>query len=93
MKPYVSEAVDFESTGTISQSDVPVFIQWHGNYILYQFNSYNNSNVNSSLNKLARLMIIGWLGLVSIGITMARHFRNDWPEKDVLGTKIWFTVS
>lgn len=38
-------------------------------------------------------MIIGWLGLASIGITMARHFRNDWPEKDVLGTKIWFTVS
>ena len=46
MNPYVSEAVDFESTGTVSQSDVPVLIKWHGNYILYKLNNSNNSNVN-----------------------------------------------
>jgi len=38
-------------------------------------------------------MIIAWLGCVSIGIIMARHYKNAWPNTKLCGVKIWFAVN
>ncbi|KAG5674314.1 hypothetical protein PVAND_004291 [Polypedilum vanderplanki] len=36
-------------------------------------------------------MIVAWIGLTSIGIVMARHFKSSWQNKKTCGKDIWFT--
>ncbi|XP_023215953.1 putative ferric-chelate reductase 1 homolog [Centruroides sculpturatus] len=38
------------------------------------------------------LMIIAWAGLVSIGILLARHYKDAWDEKTLCNVKIWFAL-
>ena len=38
------------------------------------------------------LMVIAWIGFASVGIFMARYMKGTFDEKELLGTKIWFTV-
>ena len=38
------------------------------------------------------LMVIAWIGFASIGIFMARFTRVAFGDKELLGTKVWFTV-
>ena len=37
-------------------------------------------------------MVIAWVGFASIGIFMARFTRVAFGDKELLGTKVWFTV-
>lgn len=37
------------------------------------------------------LMVIAWVGFASIGIFMARFTRVAFGDKELLGTKVWFT--
>ena len=37
-------------------------------------------------------MVIAWIGFASVGIFMARYMKGTFDEKELLGTKIWFTV-
>ena len=36
--------------------------------------------------------IIAWLFLVGLGRVLARHYRDAFDEKEVLGARIWFQV-
>ncbi|XP_041475106.1 putative ferric-chelate reductase 1 isoform X3 [Lytechinus variegatus] len=38
------------------------------------------------------LMIIAWLGLASVGLTMARYFKPMWPDSKLCDVKIWFAM-
>ncbi|KAM7287000.1 hypothetical protein ISCGN_030696 [Ixodes scapularis] len=38
------------------------------------------------------LMIISWILLVSVGILLARHFKNVWPAETLCNQKVWFAV-
>ncbi|RXN22194.1 ferric-chelate reductase 1 isoform X1 [Labeo rohita] len=35
-------------------------------------------------------MLIAWMSTVSAGVIMARYFKPDWPESNILGQKVWF---
>uniref|UniRef100_A0A672SEJ8 Ferric chelate reductase 1 n=1 Tax=Sinocyclocheilus grahami TaxID=75366 RepID=A0A672SEJ8_SINGR len=37
-------------------------------------------------------MLIAWTSTVSAGVIMARYFKPDWPERNILGQKVWFQV-
>ena len=37
-------------------------------------------------------MVIAWVGFASVGIFMARYMKVAFGDKELLGTKIWFTV-
>ena len=37
-------------------------------------------------------MVIAWVGLASVGIFMARYMKVAFGDKELLGTKMWFTV-
>jgi len=37
-------------------------------------------------------MLIAWMSTVSAGVIMARYFKPDWPERNILGQKVWFQV-
>ena len=37
-------------------------------------------------------MVIAWIGFASLGIFMARYMKVAFGDKEMLGTKIWFTV-
>lgn len=39
------------------------------------------------------LMVITWLGLVSVAIVFARYFKDAWSDRLLCGVKIWFAVS
>lgn len=36
------------------------------------------------------LMTITWVGIVSLGIIIARHYKESWDEKTLCGVRIWF---
>uniref|UniRef100_A0A671NC25 Putative ferric-chelate reductase 1 n=1 Tax=Sinocyclocheilus anshuiensis TaxID=1608454 RepID=A0A671NC25_9TELE len=37
-------------------------------------------------------MLIAWTSTVSAGVIMARYFKPDWPERNILGQKVWFQL-
>lgn len=37
-------------------------------------------------------MLIAWMSTVSAGVIIARYFKPDWPERNILGQKVWFQV-
>uniref|UniRef100_A0A8C1I7X6 Ferric-chelate reductase 1b n=1 Tax=Cyprinus carpio TaxID=7962 RepID=A0A8C1I7X6_CYPCA len=37
-------------------------------------------------------MLIAWTSTVSAGVIMARYFKPNWPERNILGQKVWFQV-
>ncbi|XP_059380938.1 putative ferric-chelate reductase 1 isoform X2 [Carassius carassius] len=37
-------------------------------------------------------MLIAWTSTVSAGVIMARYFKSDWPERNILGQKVWFQL-
>ncbi|XP_051737663.1 putative ferric-chelate reductase 1 isoform X1 [Ctenopharyngodon idella] len=37
-------------------------------------------------------MLIAWMSTVSAGVIMARYFKPDWPERNILGQKVWFQL-
>ncbi|TRY95826.1 hypothetical protein DNTS_022043 [Danionella cerebrum] len=37
-------------------------------------------------------MLIAWMSTVSAGVIMARHFKPDWPDSNILGQKVWFQL-
>lgn len=39
------------------------------------------------------LMVITWLGTVSVAIIFARYFKDAWNSRLMCGVKIWFAVS
>ncbi|XP_051537828.1 putative ferric-chelate reductase 1 [Myxocyprinus asiaticus] len=38
------------------------------------------------------IMLIAWMSTVSAGVIMARYFKLDWPESNILGQKVWFQL-
>uniref|UniRef100_T1K3P6 Cytochrome b561 domain-containing protein n=1 Tax=Tetranychus urticae TaxID=32264 RepID=T1K3P6_TETUR len=38
------------------------------------------------------LMTITWVGIVSLAIIIARHYKESWDEKTMCGVKIWFIL-
>lgn len=38
-------------------------------------------------------MIFAWMGTASIGIVLARYFKQEWSGKQFLGKDLWFIVS
>ncbi|XP_054159261.1 putative ferric-chelate reductase 1 homolog isoform X2 [Oppia nitens] len=36
------------------------------------------------------LMVIAWIGTVSLGIVFARYFKTTWMSSELCGVKIWF---
>lgn len=38
------------------------------------------------------LMLVAWTSTVSAGVIMARYFKPDWPEQNILGQKVWFQL-
>lgn len=38
------------------------------------------------------LMMIAWLGFVSVSIMVARHYKESWKNQTVWGVKIWFAL-
>ncbi|KAF3836483.1 hypothetical protein F7725_029041, partial [Dissostichus mawsoni] len=38
------------------------------------------------------LMMTVWMWMVSTAIFIARHYKNVWPEKTLLGQKLWFQL-
>lgn len=40
----------------------------------------------------ASLMLIAWLGFVSVSIMIARHYKDSWKNQTVWGVKIWFAL-
>lgn len=38
-------------------------------------------------------MLAAWLGTASIGIILARYYRQMWPGKSICGKDLWFAVS
>ena len=60
----------------------------------------SNSDATSSSSKAGylikthgSLMVITWVGLVSVAIMIARHFKEQLGDGKVCGTKLWFLVS
>ena len=39
------------------------------------------------------LMMIAWVACASIGIVMARYYKEVWPNSTLCSQKVWFTVS
>lgn len=37
-------------------------------------------------------MVIAWFGTVSIGMILARYFKDAWNNRLLCGVKIWFAV-
>lgn len=37
-------------------------------------------------------MLIAWMSSVSAGVIIARYFKPDWPERNILGQKVWFQL-
>ncbi|XP_057178358.1 putative ferric-chelate reductase 1 isoform X1 [Triplophysa rosa] len=37
-------------------------------------------------------MLIAWISTVSAGVIIARYFKPDWPESNILGQKVWFQL-
>ena len=37
-------------------------------------------------------MIIAWVGSASVGTFMARYMKVAFGKRELLGTKVWFTV-
>uniref|UniRef100_A0A8C1BNA0 Ferric chelate reductase 1 n=1 Tax=Cyprinus carpio carpio TaxID=630221 RepID=A0A8C1BNA0_CYPCA len=37
-------------------------------------------------------MLIAWTSTVSAGVIMARYFKPNWPERNILGQKVWFQL-
>lgn len=38
-------------------------------------------------------MVTAWVGFVSLGILLARHFKGTWQDSTLGGVKVWFAVS
>ena len=38
-------------------------------------------------------MITAWILFASLGITIARFFKNMWPNSKLCGKPLWFVVS
>ncbi|XP_074603682.1 putative ferric-chelate reductase 1 homolog [Brevipalpus obovatus] len=38
------------------------------------------------------LMLIAWMGFVSVSIMIARHYKSSWSNQTVCGVKIWFAL-
>lgn len=55
------------------------------------------TNVAGRSKLLLRLhgafMIISWIGTASIGILLARYFKQTWVKSSLCGKDIWFAVS
>lgn len=37
-------------------------------------------------------MIFAWMGTASIGLVLARYFKQEWTGKQFMGKDLWFTV-
>ena len=37
--------------------------------------------------------MIAWVACASIGIMMARYYKEVWPNSTLCSQKVWFTVS
>lgn len=55
------------------------------------------ANVAGKSKLLLRLhgafMIIAWIGTASIGILLARYFKQTWVGSSLCGKDVWFAVS
>jgi hypothetical protein len=38
------------------------------------------------------LMILAWVLFASIGIVMARYYKDMWPNNSIIGEKVWFIL-
>jgi hypothetical protein len=54
------------------------------------------SAVEAASKLLIRLhgsfMLAAWIGTVSIGILLARYYRNTWVGSSLCGKDLWFAV-
>ncbi|XP_068728109.1 ferric-chelate reductase 1-like isoform X3 [Montipora capricornis] len=46
---------------------------------------------SSKISAHGVLMVIAWIGFASLGIFMARYMKVAFGDKEMLGTRIWFT--
>lgn len=90
LRTLSSQPVNLALVGSVREGSTSYLIQVHGNY-------HTNStwlDIMVILNSfLGSLMVIAWLGSVSIAIIFARYFKDAWESKLVCGVKIWFAVS
>ncbi|XP_055929257.1 putative ferric-chelate reductase 1 homolog isoform X2 [Argiope bruennichi] len=59
------------------------------------FNAFEVSEgegVTDSVKIHGTFMVTAWVGLVSIGILLARHFKPSWENRTLCGVKIWFAL-
>ena len=52
----------------------------------------NLLHVSVSAVPTGSLMMVAWIFAASIGIVIARYFKNVWEDSTWFGQKIWFQV-
>lgn len=52
----------------------------------------SNSFLDPALSSLGALMLTAWMLTGSVGTFIANFYKPEWPEKTLLGQKIWFQV-
>ncbi len=45
-----------------------------------------------SLSLLGSLMVAAWVLFTSMGITLARFYKDMWPKQQICGKAVWFVV-
>ncbi|RWS26844.1 putative ferric-chelate reductase 1-like protein, partial [Leptotrombidium deliense] len=55
--------------------------------------SVASGGIDRRIKAHGSLMVIAWLGTVSIAIMLARHYKQVWEDKTIFGNKVWFNVS
>ncbi|XP_070562707.1 ferric-chelate reductase 1-like isoform X2 [Ptychodera flava] len=49
------------------------------------------AGANPMLKAHASFMVLGWIGLASVAIILAKYFKPMWPNSTLMGQKVWFT--
>lgn len=52
----------------------------------------SQSRVNYLIKIHGSLMILVWIGMVSISIMIARNYKSSWPDQTLGNVKIWFAL-
>ncbi|XP_015930651.1 putative ferric-chelate reductase 1 homolog isoform X1 [Parasteatoda tepidariorum] len=56
------------------------------------FDAIMGEGVSDSIKIHGTFMVTAWVGFVSIGILLARHFKSSWDTKTMCGVKVWFAL-
>ncbi|GFS54683.1 putative ferric-chelate reductase 1 homolog [Nephila pilipes] len=56
------------------------------------FDVLESEGVSDAIKIHGTFMVTAWVGFVSLGILLARHFKSSWDNKTMCGVKIWFAL-